>query len=112
MGAFAIGAVSMIGAPPLAGFISKWYLLGGALQTEQWVAVAAIIISTLLNAAYFMPIVYAAYFKKEDPEHMHGEHAEAPLPILLALAITASATWLIFFFPDVALSLVSQMVGG
>ena len=112
MGAFAIGAVSMIGAPPMAGFISKWYLLSGSLQTEQWIAVGAIVISTLLNAAYFMPIVYAAFFKKEDSQYSHGEHGEAPLPIVLALLITASATWLIFFFPGVPLTLVEQMVNG
>jgi len=112
MGAFAIGAVSMIGAPPFAGFISKWYLLSGAFQTEQWIAIGAIVISTLLNAAYFMPIIYAAFFKEEDPQHSHGEHGEAPLPILLALLITASATWLIFFFPGVPLALVEQMVNG
>ncbi|WP_245832086.1 monovalent cation/H+ antiporter subunit D family protein [Solemya velesiana gill symbiont] len=112
MGAFAIGAVSMIGVPPFAGFISKWYLVGGALQTEQWIAVGAIVISTLLNAAYFMPIVYAAFFKEEDPQHSHGEHGEAPLPIVLALTVTALATGLIFFFPGVPLTLVDQMVGG
>lgn len=112
MGAFAIGAISMVGAPPFAGFISKWYLLGGAFQAEHWIAVGAIVISTLLNAAYFMPIVYAAFFKEEDPQHSHGEHGEAPLPIVLALVITASATWLIFFFPSVPLALVEQMVNG
>ncbi len=112
MGAFAIGAVSMIGAPPFAGFISKWYLLSGALQTEQVIAVAALIISTLLNAAYFMPIVYAAFFKPEDNGHGLAEHGEAPLPIVLALSITALFTLLIFFFPDIPLSLVQQMVGG
>ncbi len=112
MGAFAIGAVSMIGAPPFAGFISKWYLLSGALQTEQVIAVAALIISTLLNAAYFMPIVYAAFFKPEDEGHGHAAHGEAPLPIVLALSATALFTLLIFFFPGIPLSLVQQMVGG
>ena len=112
MGAFAIGAVSMIGAPPFAGFISKWYLLSGALQTEQVIAVAALIISTLLNAAYFMPIVYAAFFKPEDVGHGHAAHGEAPLPIVLALSATALFTILIFFFPGIPLSLVQQMVGG
>ena len=112
MGAFAIGAVSMIGAPPFAGFISKWYLLSGALQTEQIFAVAALIISTLLNAAYFMPIVYVAFFKPEDAGHGHAAHGEAPLPIVLALSATALFTLLIFFFPGIPLSLVQQMVGG
>lgn len=112
MGAFAIGAISMIGAPPLAGFISKWYLLGGALQTEHWIAVVAIVISTLLNTAYFMPIVYSAFFKKEDAGTVHADHGEAPLPIVLALCATALFTILIFFFPGVPLTLVQQMVGG
>jgi len=112
MGAFAIGAISMIGAPPFAGFVSKWYLLSGALQTDQVIAVAALIISTLLNAAYFMPIVYAAFFLPEDDGQAHASHGEAPLPIVLALSTTALFTILIFFFPDVPLSLVQQMVGG
>ena len=112
MGAFAIGAVSMIGAPPFAGFVSKWYLLSGALQTEQVIAVAALIISTLLNAAYFMPIVYAAFFKPEDDGHEPATHGEAPFPIVLALGTTALFTILIFFFPGIPLSLVQQMVGG
>lgn len=121
MAAFTIGAISMIGAPPFAGFISKWYLLSGAFQAEHWIAIGAIVISTLLNAAYFMPIVYAAFFKQENPVHSHGKengpdevisHGEAPWPILLALMITASATWLIFFFPEMPLALVEQMVKG
>jgi len=112
MGAFAIGAVSMIGAPPFAGFVSKWYLLSGALQTDQIIAVAALIISTLLNAAYFMPIVYAAFFKPEDDDNAPATHGEAPLPIVLALSTTALFTILIFFFPGIPLSLVQQMVGG
>ena len=112
MGAFAVGAVSMIGAPPFAGFVSKWYLLSGALQTEQVIAVAALIISTLLNAAYFMPIVYAAFFKPEDGGHGTAAHGEAPLPIVLALSTTALFTLLIFFFPGIPLSLVQQMMGG
>ena len=112
MGAFAIGAISMIGAPPFAGFVSKWYLLSGALQTEQMIAVAALVISTLLNAAYFMPIVYAAFFKQPDDNDSHAEHGEAPLPIVLALSATALFTILIFFFPGVPLTLVQHMVGG
>jgi multicomponent Na+:H+ antiporter subunit D len=112
MGAFAVGAVSMIGAPPFAGFVSKWYLLSGALQTDQIIAVAALIISTLLNAAYFMPIVYAAFFKPEDDGNGPATHGEAPLPIVLALSTTALFTILIFFFPGIPLSLVQQMVGG
>jgi multicomponent Na+:H+ antiporter subunit D len=61
LGAFAVGALSMIGLPPAAGFVSKWYLMLGSLSTEHYFAVTVLIVSTLLNAAYFVPIVYAAF---------------------------------------------------
>lgn len=107
MAAFTIGALSMIGLPPAAGFISKWYLLLGALDTAQWVAVIALVLSTLLNAAYFIPIVYAAYFKPEKTEAAHGE---ASLPILVPLLITAAMTLFVFFNPDLPLALAKQML--
>ncbi len=112
MGAFTIGALSMIGIPPAAGFLSKWYMLLGAFETEQLVAVGVIILSTLLNTAYFIPIIYRAFFKQETPpkdaEHSHGE---APIQIVVALTITASLTILLFFFHQVPLELANQMVG-
>ncbi len=110
MGAFAIGSISMIGAPPAAGFISKWYLLMGALDAQQLFAIAVIVISTVLNAAYFMPIVYAAFFKAPDDSDTHADHGEAVLPIRLALIATATLAVLVFFFPGAPLALVQQMV--
>ncbi|MDH3694589.1 MAG: proton-conducting transporter membrane subunit, partial [Gammaproteobacteria bacterium] len=110
MAAFTIGALSMIGVPPAAGFISKWYILVSAFESEQIVAVGVIIVSTLLNAAYFIPIVYAAFFK--SPTHSNEEgvlSGEAPFPIVLALTITASMVVLLFIFPGVTLSLVNQL---
>ncbi|MEZ5536739.1 MAG: monovalent cation/H+ antiporter subunit D family protein [Thiolinea sp.] len=109
MGAFTIGALSMIGVPPAVGFISKWYILMGAFQAEQMVAVAVIVISTLLNAAYFVPIIYAAFFKAENPRD-ELTHGEAPLPIVLALSLTALATLLLFLFPEVPYQL-AQLIG-
>ncbi len=108
MGAFTIGALSMIGVPPAVGFISKWYVLMGAFQAEQIVAIIIIIGSTLLNAAYFVPIIFSAFFKKEDPEH-HYEHREAPLPIVLALTTTAACTILLFFFPGIPFELAEMI---
>ncbi len=113
LGAFAVGALSMIGLPPAAGFVSKWYLMLGSLSTEHYFAVGVLVASTLLNAAYFVPIVYAAFFRPERAAHDgHGDHGEAPLPMVAALVFTASATVLLFFYPDPALALVEQLVGG
>jgi multicomponent Na+:H+ antiporter subunit D len=112
MGAFAVGALSMIGLPPFAGFLGKWYILQAAMGTGQTVAVAVIVISTLLNAGYFLPIVYSAFFKAPAAEdHGHG-HGEAPLPILIAQTATAAGTVALFFFPGLFLGLAEQLAGG
>ncbi len=112
MGAFAIGALSMIGLPPAAGFVSKWYMLSGAMAAQHWVAVAVIVGSTLLNAGYFLPIVYRAFFVAPAPETHDHPHGEAPLPMVIALTVTAAATVLLFFLPEVPLALARQMLAG
>jgi multicomponent Na+:H+ antiporter subunit D len=69
MGAFAVGALAMIGLPPTAGFLGKWFMLTGAMQTANWLAVGVIVLTTLLNAAYFLPIVFRAFFLKPPDNH-------------------------------------------
>lgn len=63
--AFTVGALGMIGVPPVAGFITKWYLGVGALNAGigQWI-LPVLLLSSLLNAAYFLPILYRAWFKE------------------------------------------------
>ena len=109
MTAFTIGALSMIGVPPTGGFVSKWYILAGAFQADNYVALMTIIVSTALNAAYFLPIVYMAWFMKEDtaPPKPHGE---GPWPAVLALAITAALTIGFFLVNATALDLERQLV--
>ncbi len=111
MGAFAIGALSMIGLPPAAGFVSKWYMLSGAMASEQWLAVGVIALSTLLNAGYFLPIIYRAFFVAPAHDEHDHPHGEAPLPMVIALTATAAGTVLLFFMPDVPLALARQMLG-
>ncbi|MDP3138638.1 MAG: proton-conducting transporter membrane subunit, partial [Burkholderiaceae bacterium] len=110
MTAFAIGALSMIGLPPAAGFISKWYMVSGAMAQEHWVALAVILVSTLLNAGYFLPIIYRAFFRPLSAEAAAHPHGEAPLAIVIALTFTAAGTLALFFFPDVPLALAQQLV--
>ncbi|MDO8320011.1 monovalent cation/H+ antiporter subunit D family protein [Rhodoferax sp.] len=110
MGAFAIAALSMIGLPPAAGFISKWYMVSGAMASQHWLAVTVIVLSTLLNAGYFLPIIYRAFFVAPAADAHDHPHGEAPLLMVIALTATASATVLLFFFPDVPLALARQMI--
>jgi multicomponent Na+:H+ antiporter subunit D len=123
MGAFAVGSLSMIGVPPTAGFVSKWYILLGALETEQFFALAVLVVSTLLNAAYLLPIVYTAFLGNPMPAAKSGaaeghadhdalhQHGEAPLPMLLAMGFTAAGTVLLFFFAELPLDLALQLAG-
>jgi multicomponent Na+:H+ antiporter subunit D len=110
MGAFTVGALSLIGVPPLAGFLGKWYMLLGALESGQIVAVVVIVVSTLLNAAYFLPIVHAAFFRAEDVTPAH-EHGEAPLTSVAALVLTAAGTIALFFYPELPLRLGRALAG-
>jgi multicomponent Na+:H+ antiporter subunit D len=109
MTAFTIGALSMIGVPPTGGFVSKWYILAGALQAENYVAIATIVLSTALNAAYFLPIIYLAWFASEDTT-LANEHGEAPFAAVLALTVTAALTLAFFFFNGPLLMLETQIV--
>jgi multicomponent Na+:H+ antiporter subunit D len=108
MAAFTIAALSMIGVPPTGGFVSKWFILAGAFQTDNYVAIFTIILSTVLNAAYFLPIIFAAWFAKEAPGGK--DHGEAPWPAVLALSITALGTLAFFFFNQPVLELESQLM--
>lgn len=66
MTAFTIAALGMIGLPPIAGFVSKWYLGLGALEVGAYWVLAILLISSILNAIYFLPIIYSAWFEKSD----------------------------------------------
>lgn len=109
MCAFTLGALSMIGLPPTVGFISKWYMLMGAWQAEHVVVMVVIVMSTLLNAAYFLPIIYRAFAKPPTDDVQHGE---APRLMLLAMMFTAGMTVLLFFWHEIPVSLAWQLVGG
>ena len=109
MTAFTIGALSMIGVPPTGGFVSKWYILAGAFQADDYLALATVILSTALNAAYFLPIVYAAWFGR-DQTPAGQEHGEAPAAAVLALTVTALLTLAFFVFNGPLIELESQLV--
>ena len=92
--AFTIGALGMIGIPPVAGFISKWYLgLGAAAAGANWVLLV-LIASSLLNAAYFLPILYRAWFlpppERWPEEHLSSARMETAPALLWPPVITAA----------------------
>ncbi len=101
--AFSIAALGMIGIPPVAGFVSKWYLGMGALQAGDGVWVIPILIaSSVLNAAYFLPILYRAWFKPAPATWPAGSAEyrgwEMPTMLLWPPLITAALALIIGVF--------------
>jgi len=93
--AFTVAALGMIGLPPTVGFISKWYLGLGALEVGQHWVVFVLAGSSLLNAAYFLPILRTAWFDAppaEWPEERDYGGKETAWLLLLPPLATAAAT--------------------
>lgn len=65
--AFALAAISMVGLPPTAGFFSKWYLALGAIEQAKWVFLVVLLVSTVLNVAYFFRVLERMYLKPQEP---------------------------------------------
>jgi multicomponent Na+:H+ antiporter subunit D len=115
--AFGIAALSIIGLPPLGGAWSKWQLALGAAETGQIVLIAILMISSLLNVAYLIPIVVRAFL----PQPTSGQEVssssawqieEAPLLCLLPLCVTAVGCVLLYFLADSLYAFLQPIVAG
>jgi len=114
MTAFTIGAISIIGLPPMAGTWSKWYLIIGALEADKLIIVAVLMISSLLNIAYLLPIPIKAFFSTTEGESRAWSWAdtkEAPPAMLIALTVTSASCLVLFFYPQPLIDLVNLIPG-
>jgi len=110
MAAFFIGSLSIIGMPPCGGFISKWYLVLGSLQAHQITILFVLLASSLLNAAYFMPFIYKAFFCRPENSMFENKVQEAPVFCVVPLSITATISVILLFYPQPFLRLARIMV--
>ncbi|NVJ03418.1 monovalent cation/H+ antiporter subunit D family protein, partial [Myxococcus sp. AM009] len=91
MAAFTVGALGMIGVPPVAGFVTKWYLgLGAVSETGQAWALWVLVGSTVLNATYFLPLLKSAWFDAPDAEHAGPAPRWEGHPLLLFPLLTTA----------------------
>ena len=98
--AFTLGALSIIGLPPLGGMWSKWYLAQATLETGELVLLGTLLLSSLLNIAYLLPIPLRAFFAKGEKDTAAEGIKEAPGFCLVAIGITSIMCVLLFFFPQ------------
>ena len=125
--AFLIGALSVIGLPPLGGSWSKWYIALGAADAEQIIFIAVLMISSLLNIAYLIPVFARGFFGPHAEEEAqmaggnHGGHdeghsssgkrlAEAPLLCVVPLWITAIGCLALFIYADRLYAMLAPIV--
>ena len=111
MTAFLIGSLSVIGLPPFGGAWSKWYLALGAIEAERLLFVGILMVSTLLNIAYLIPVVVNAFFPGEKSTEF-TKYNEAPSACLVPLLLTSVGCFLLFIYPDPILNLLNQITRG
>jgi len=115
MGCFIIAAISMVGVPPTAGFFSKWYLILGAINAQQWFFVAFLLLSSLMVAVAFFRIVQNIFFKPSESHEGHSSHAheepvrdEVPFSMQLPIFVMSMSLLIIGFFSGQIISNVIQ----
>ncbi len=109
--AFTIGAISMIGFPPMGGFVSKWFIANGAVDSGNVWVLIILVSSAMLNAGYFTPIFIRAYLYKPEEHHDHDhDHGEASMFMVIPMLITGGLTIALFFYPDIFLNLANMTV--
>ncbi len=97
-GAFLIGALSIIGLPPLGGSWPKFLLMMGAADAGHLIIIGVLMVSSLLNIAYLLPIVGRGFFRPATDTKLPKTFAEAPLLVWLPPAITATGCIILFFY--------------
>jgi len=115
MAAFTIAGLSVVGIPPTCGFFSKWYLILGAINAQQWVFAVALVICSLLSAVVFFRVIENTYFEPRVPVHAHngGTHEEvamdeAPMSMLVPIYIMVAGIMTLGIFSGKIISTVIQ----
>ncbi|HEX19802.1 MAG TPA: monovalent cation/H+ antiporter subunit D family protein [Acidiferrobacteraceae bacterium] len=111
-GVFLIGSLSIIGLPPLGGMWSKWYLVLSTVETGQWILLTVLLLSSLLNIAYLLPIPIRAFFAKPKGGQKYTKIKEAPVSCLIAMIISSLACVVLFFYPEPFYQLAQSFAKG
>lgn len=86
---FVVVAISMIGLPPTGGFFGKWYIVLGAIEKENYVAVAAVLLTTLLTMAYFIQVLDRML--RDGQTGSSSPEIETPLQLRLSAGVLSAA---------------------
>ena len=116
---FTIASLGLIGIPPTCGFISKWRLATGALDSGirifAYAGPVILIISALLTAGYLLPVTIKGFFPEESERengHITWEKCEGDVLMLLPLVVLTALSVLLGMFPNIMLNYIDGMLSG
>ena len=115
MWCYTIASLGLIGIPPTGGFISKWYLAEGALESGipgfRWVGPVILLISALLTAGYLLPITIQGFFPGADYDYESFKKKEPSRYMTIPVLILTILSVLIGLFPEYLVNYLSQIIG-
>jgi len=107
---FALGALAMVGIPPLNGFMSKWFLALGTLQAEKPIYLVVIVLSSLMNGIYYLPIIIRAFFSPSSQTNYDWEFNRLGKRAWIPMLFFALAIIVFGFFPHIPLFFIDKIV--
>ena len=115
MWCYTIASLGLIGIPPTGGFISKWYLAEGALESGipgfRWAGPVILLISALLTAGYLLPLTIQGFFPGEDYDYESFKKKEPSRYMTIPVLILTVLSVLIGLFPEYLVNYLSQIIG-
>ena len=101
--AMAIAGLSLIGMPGTVGFISKWYLISGAIETGRWYVVLVVLASSIIAILYVWKMIEALYFASSDKVSVNGTQDNKGVnqtPVSMLIAVWVAALSCVYFGLD------------
>ncbi len=113
MAAFGLASLSMIGVPPVSGFVTKWYLALGTLDRSSVVLLCVVLFSSLLNAVYFGEVFVRAFFGTPSGDAVPKRLERKPLMLLMVVPLLVTAVLSVVWglYPDFFMNIIRLQVG-
>lgn len=109
--AFLIGSLSIIGLPPLGGSWSKFLLMTGAMDAGHIIIIGVLMVSSLLNVAYLLPIVGRGFFVPTQDKNLTKGFGESSILVWMPPLITAIGCFVLFFYANRLVDFLAPMIG-
>ena len=116
MWCFTLVSITLVGIPPTSGFVSKWYLAMGSLETGMsalsWIGPVVLLLSAMLTAGYLLPISIQAFFPGQDFDYKNIEKKEPSLCMTVPLILYTAAAVLLGMFPEPFINFLQNIAAG